>query len=55
MAETKVDTPNNLVTYLNRIPIYVVLCGSNNGYQKGIMCLEESGIRAQNMIAIWAQ
>ena len=52
MAETKLDMPNNLVTYLNQIPIYVVWCGSNNGYQKGIMCLKEIGIHAQNMITV---
>ena len=29
----------------------MVWCGSNNRYQKD-MCLEEIGLRAQNMIAI---
>ena len=31
---------------------YVVRCGSKNWHQKGIMCLKEFGLRAQNMLAI---
>ena len=30
----------------------VVKCGCENGHHKGIMCLKEIGVRAQNMITI---
>ena len=44
----------NLVAYLNRTPIfewYVVWCGSNNKFKKDT-CLQEIGLRAQNLITI---
>ena len=46
---TNIDVPNSV----NQLPIFewcVVRCGSKNGYQKGIICLSEIGICAQNII-----
>ena len=45
----------NLVSYLNQTPIfewYVVWCGSKNEYQNYNVCLQEIGLRAQNVITI---
>ena len=30
----------------------MIRCGFKNGYQKGIVCFKEIGLRAQNMIII---
>jgi hypothetical protein len=51
----KVGVPT-LVTYPDRIPIFelfVIWCGSKNGYQKGIMCLLNIGLHPKNMITIF--
>ena len=51
---SKVDIPDSNTTII-WTPIfewYVVRCGFKNRYQKGIMCLKEIGLRAQNMISI---
>ena len=51
---SKVDIPdsNTTIIWTRIFEWYVVRCGSKNGYQKGIMCLKEIGLRAQNMIII---
>ena len=44
-----------MVTFSDHTPIFersVVRCGSKNGQQKGIMCLEESGLCAKCLLIV---
>ena len=51
----KVSEPNS-ITQLKQTPIFgkwsVVRCGSKNDHQKGIVCLKEIALCAQNLLPI---
>jgi hypothetical protein len=50
----EVDAPesNTAIIWTPIFKWYVVWCGSKNGHQKGMMCLDEIGLCAQKTLAV---